>query len=315
MLQFGDGVRRPHVFLSAHAPGVFAASVERTCQHRVVAERRAMRADGLFGDAEQADAFNVRASASEIFIHQNFGETHRFENLRAGVRHIGRDAHFGHHFAQALAHGLDEILDGFFAINIRAKLLAFGELQQRFQRQIWMYRFRTIAAEQGEVMHLARAAGFHHQPGAGAQALVRQMLMNRRQRQQRGNRHVVAVHLTVGNNNDRKAAAHGVFGLCRKAGQTRFDGLVAPGQRIGDIEFARLEFAIGVTVDVTDFLHLVKIDHRLADFQPNRRIGFVDAQQVGLRADERHQRGHQFLADRINRRVGHLREQLFEVMI
>ena len=39
----------------------------------------------------------------------------------------------------------------------------------------------------------------------------------------------------------------------------------------------------------------------------------VDVEQVRLRADERHQRHHDRLADRIDRRVGDLREQLLEV--
>ena len=50
----------------------------------------------------------------------------------------------------------------------------------------------------------------------------------------------------------------------------------------------------------------------------SRRIGgfdLVDAEQVRLRADERHQRHHELLADRIDRRVGDLREQLLEVVV
>jgi len=37
--------------------------------------------------------------------------------------------------------------------------------------------------------------------------------------------------------------------------------------------------------------------------------------RLGLGADERHQRHHQLLADRVDGRVGHLREELLEVVV
>ena len=48
-------------------------------------------------------------------------------------------------------------------------------------------------------------------------------------------------------------------------------------------------------------------------FQPLLTRSACEVEQVGARADERHQRHHQFFADRVNRRVGHLGEQLLEV--
>ena len=44
-------------------------------------------------------------------------------------------------------------------------------------------------------------------------------------------------------------------------------------------------------------------------------LGLVDAEQVRPWADHRHQRHHQLLADRIDRRVGDLREILLEVVV
>ena len=303
------------MFLAAHAPRVLAAGIQHIRQHRIGAEGRAVYAYGFLGHAEHADAFHVRRGAGEVFIHQHLGQTHRLKYLRAGVRHVGGDTHFGHHLAQALAHGLDEILDGFLAIHARAERALVGEIQQRFQRQIRMNSLRTVAAQQGEVMHLARRAGFNHQTRAGAQALVDEMLVNCRHREQRGDRHVVAIHLAVGDDNDRIAAAHRILGLRCQTGEACFNCLIAPRHRVGDIDLERLEFAVGVALDMTDFLHLVKIEHRLAHFQTDRRVGLVDAQEIGLRANKRHQRGHQLLANGVYRRVGHLREKLFEVVI
>ena len=61
-----------------------------------------------------------------------------------------------------------------------------------------MHRLRAVAAEQREVVHLARRAGLDHQAGRGAQALVHQVLVDRRQREQRRNRDALAVHQAVG---------------------------------------------------------------------------------------------------------------------
>ena len=57
---------------------------------------------------------------------------------------------------------------------------------------------------------------------------------------------------------------------------------------------------------------LVRIGWR--HFQPLVRAGVV-AQQVGPRPDHRDQRHHQFLADRIDRRIGDLGEVLLEIVV
>ena len=93
MLQLGDRIGRPHVLFAAHAPGVFAAGIERMREHRVVAERRLVHADRLLGHLEHADALDVRGGAGEILVDQLPRQAHRLENLRAGVGHVGRDAH------------------------------------------------------------------------------------------------------------------------------------------------------------------------------------------------------------------------------
>jgi hypothetical protein len=43
----------------------------------------------------------------------------------------------------------------------------------------------AVAGQHGEVVHLARAAGFDHQAGGGAQAFAHQVVVDGRQRQQR----------------------------------------------------------------------------------------------------------------------------------
>ena len=198
----------------------------------------------------------------------------------------------------------------------RAERAAVGRLAgQRFHRQVRVDRLGAVAGEQGEVVHLACRAGLHHQPGAGAQAAVDQVLVHCRGGQQRRDRHALAAGVAVRHDQDVVALADRVDGLGTQRGQPRLDALLAPRRRIGDVQFEAAELAVGVAPDLADLGHVGHIEHRLRHFQPQRRIDVVDVQQVGLRPDEGHQRHHQLLTNRVDRRVGDLGEQLAEVLV
>ena len=77
----------------------------------------------------------------------------------------------------------------------------------------------------------------------------------------------------------------------------------------------RTEFAAGVLADVTQTGDVFVVEDRLRDFQPHRRVDVVGVEQVWLGSNEGHQRHHHRFADRIDRRVGHLRKQLLEVIV
>jgi hypothetical protein len=119
----------------------------------------------------------------------------------------------------------------------------------------------------------------------------------------------------VADDQDVLAAADGVHRLGVQRGQLGFHALVAPGQRVGDVQRVAAELALGVLLDAAQLRHVGEVEDRLAHFQPHRRVDLVDVQQVRLGADEGHQRHHDRLADRVDRRVGHLREQLLEVVV
>jgi hypothetical protein len=107
---------------------------------------------------------------------------------------------------------------------------------------------------------------------------------------------------------------HVVLGFGTQRGQTGLDAFIAPGQRIADVEFGRVELVAGVGRNTAQLCHVVEIEYRLGDFETIRRIDFVDPEQIRLGADERNQRHHQLLADRVDRRIGHLREKLAKVV-
>ena len=186
---------------------------------------------------------------------------------------------------------------------------------QGFHRQVRVHGFGTVARQYREVVHLARRARFHHQAGRGAQALAHQVVVDGRQRQQRGDRHLGAAHVPVGDDQDVVAALDGVHRLCAQRGQLGLHALVAPGSGVGDVEFVRAELRTRVLLDGAQPGHVLEVENRLGHLQAHGRVHRVDVQQVGLRADEAVERHDDGLADRVDRRVGHLGEQLLEVVV
>ena len=186
---------------------------------------------------------------------------------------------------------------------------------QGFHGQVGVHGLCAVACQHGEVMYFAGRAGLHHQTGSGAQACNHQMLVDGRQRQQRGDGHLRGAHGAVADDEDVGTALDGVHSLRAQRGQLGFHAFTAPAQGVGDVDGHALELAVGVAFNVAQLGHVGEVQHRLADFEAHGRVDLVDVQQVGLGADEAVERHHDRFADRVDRRVGHLRKQLLEVVV
>ena len=81
--------------------------------------------------------------------------------------------------------------------------------------------------------------------------------------------------------------------------------------RPGDVDRVRLE---DVRLDLAQALELVVAQDRVVDHELARVLGRL-VEQVPLGADERLHAHHDRLADRVDRRVRHLREELLEVRV
>ena len=319
VLQLGDGVRRPHVLFATHTPSVLATGLQLAGQHRILAEGGLVHAQGFLGDLEHADAFHAAGSAGEVLLHRLGVQADGFEQLGAAVAHVGAHAHLGHDLGQTLADRLDVVVDGLLGAQIARQFLV--DVLQGFQRQVGMHGFGTVAGQHGKVVDLAGGSGFHHQAGGGAQALAHQMLVDGGQRQQRRHGHAVGADGAVADDQDVVLTLHrivagldGIDGFGAQRGQLGFHPFRAPSHGIGDVQRVAAELALGLVGNGTQARHVVKVQDRLAHFQAQRRVDLVDVQQVGLGTDEAHQRHHDRFADRIDRRVGHLGEQLLEVV-
>ena len=81
---------------------------------------------------------------------------------------------------------------------------------------------------------------------------------------------------------------------------------------IGDVERLGVERVLEMA-DAADLLEVLVGEDRLAHFEPlAARVAF-EVEQVRPRPDERDEAHHQLLADRVDRRVGDLREVLLEI--
>ena len=272
-----------------------------------------MHANRFFGDFKNPYALHTAGRAGEIFVNRFAVDADGLKQLCAAIRHVSGHAHLGHDFGQAFADRFDVVVNGFVSGQVTRQLRVHAG--QGFHRQIRMNRFSTVTCQHRKVMHFAGAAGFHHQACTGAQTFFHQMLVNGRQGQQRGNRHLGGSQGFVADDENVVATFDLIDRLRTQGSELGFHAFVAPTQGVCDIERGAFEFAVGHALDVTQLGHILEVQNWLADFQAHRRIHLVDIEQVGFGSDKRHQRHDDGFADWVDRRVGHLREQLFEVVV
>ena len=85
MLQQGDGLRRPGMFLAAQPEGEIAADVERIAEHERVAVGHCVALHRLLRDLLHANAADGAVGAGEITLKQSVGQTDGVEDLRAAI--------------------------------------------------------------------------------------------------------------------------------------------------------------------------------------------------------------------------------------
>ena len=271
-----------------------------------------MALGGFARDLFKADALDGGRRAREILLHEALAEADGVEDLRAAIGLIGGDAHLGHDLQQALVHRLDEALHRLVFIDLLGEFL--GHAGKGLEGEIGIDGFRAIARQTGEVMDFARLAGLHHEAHGGAQTLADEVVMHGRRREDRGDRHAVGADHAVGEDDDVVAAAHRLFGALAQTLQHGLHARCAKLRRIGHVEGAGVEGILQMP-DAADLFEVRVGQDRLAHFQTLALGVALAVEDVGARADEGHEAHDELLADRIDRRVGHLREVLLEIAV
>ena len=83
---------------------------------------------------------------------------------------------------------------------------------------------------------------------------------------------------------------------------------------IGDIEGLGTELVVGDIANRANFLQSRIRDDGLTHFEPLERRRTFQIEKIGSGSDEGHQRHDDFLADRIDRRIRNLGEELLEII-
>ena len=151
-------------------------------------------------------------------------------------------------------------------------------------------------------------------PTRGAGLLADEVVVHRRGEQQRRDRRQLVVRVAVAEDDHLGAVGDGLAHLGAHVLERPPQAVAALGHAEQAVDGEGLEARhVVVVVDVEELGELVVGDDRVGEHHLPA-AGRARAQQVALRADRAGHRGDQLLADRVERRVGDLREQLLEVV-
>ena len=308
-LQQVDGLRVDQVLLAAkRAPRgnaergkLFGRGALLQGQGAVVAlVELALHAGGI----QAADA---RGGVREVLLHQGIVQAQDLEDLRAVValhrgdahlRHDGGDA--GHNGAVVVGHGL---------IAEDRDLAALAQVADALVRRIRVDTRRGIAHQAGEIVRAHRVAGLDDQVGVGAQAHGDQVVVHGSQRQQAGDGHF-AFRRAVGQHDQVHAIAHRLLDVDAQLGKRRLERALGGIAVISAREALRLE---ADAIDGAQAIELVVREHGAFQAHQAARVAAV-LEHVAVVAHVQNAAGDEAFAQRIDRRVRDLGEQLVEVI-
>ena len=316
-LQAGDHLGGHDVGLTLPPPRIAAAHIElERLRHVRAGPGVFVPGEGLVGEAFQADAADAAGRPREELVHERLLQAHRLEDLRAAVALLRGDAHLAHDLQQALRRRLDEVLVELLPRIVAADDLLRLHLVDRGEGDVGVHGAGAVTGEQREVLHLAGLARFDDEPATGAGALADEVVVHAGSGQERRHGGLVAAHAAVGEHEDRRAALHGL----RRLGPDRIETLPHPRSPVGrwkeHRDRLRDEAGPGRGVGRAEGLDpgaLGVRDHGSLEPQEPGLLG-LRIEQVPLAADRGDHRGDDLLADRVERRVGHLGEELLEVV-
>ena len=302
-LQRGDHVRVVHVVLAAVHVLEQAALLDRLA--RVPGARGERLGVGL--EVGEVRALHAALGAGEAQRHHLLGESDDLEQLRAAVAGDGGDAHLRHDLEQSLAQAgavAAPELQARREVELDAPLA--HHLEQHLVGHVGIHGGGAVADEAGEMMRLARGAGLDEQIALAAQPGLHQVLVHRAGGEQRVRRNAPLDQVAVREQQHQLALAHRALRLCAQP-QDR-----SP-QALGGVVL-QVEELVRDLLDGEDLAQLALRQDRRAEHHLARVLG-RGLEDVALRPDLRLQRHHDRLAQRIDRRVGDLRELLAEVVV
>ena len=310
VLELEDRVGVEEVVLPVPAPLVLAAPVQLGLADGPLGEGALVAEEGLARHHVQADPADARGRPGEVAVHEVLGETDGLEDLGGAIRLDGGDAHLRDDLEHALVQGLDVVLDRRLVIEGGQDALA-DHVVERLEGEIGIDGPRPVAEEQGHVVDLAGLARLDDEANLHPLALADQVVMHARGGEEGRDGRPFSAHPAI---RDDEVAVARVHGPGRAPAQLLHGGGEAVGA-IGDAEEhgdgGRLEAR---QVDVADARQLGVVEDGRPQLDLPAGLG-GGLEQVALGPDARGDLGHQLLADAVEGRIGHLREQLLEVVV
>ena len=273
-----------------------------------------MTALHLLGQHREADPLHPARGAREAALHELSPQADRLEDLGALVGLEGGDPHLGQHLQNALG---DTLAVGGHHVGVGPDVPAVGEearsprVPQGLEREIGVDGVRAVPDQQAVLVHLARLAGLDHETDAGAAVGAHEVMVHAAGGEQRADRHALRARCPVGEHEQAVPLVDGLRGLRLDARERLAQSRFAGPARERDVQGARPPAA---RVDPRERGELLVGEDGMGHAQPVRML-LGRLQQVRLGPDVALQRHDHFFADRVDGRVGDLREALLEVVV
>ncbi len=305
-LQRHHHVRVVHVVLAAVHVLQQAADVRRLA---LVPGARVQLA-GFQIEPFEADAADPRRRFGEAQVDDLRIQPDDLEQLRAAVAADGADAHLRDDLRQAL---VDALAVAAADLRLLAALLdlqdaAPAQVEQRLVGQVRVHRGGAHADQAGDMVRVARGAGLDDQVDVAAQAFAAQVMVHRAGGEQGMHHRPALLRAAVAQHHHHHALARGL----RHLGADALDGALHAFR--GVVRQVDVAVLLVVRRHLHDLPQLALGQHRRVEDDVVHRLG-PGVEDVGLPAQLGGQRHHAVFAQRIDRRVGDLRERLAEVVV
>ena len=315
-LQIRHRLGIPHVRVAATAP-VEIAGVGEHGQGHGVTRRIAGRVAALhlFREHLEAHALHAARGSGKTAFHDFVRQAHGLEDLRALVGLQRRDAHLRHHLEHPLGHALlvrgDHIGVVHHMLGVVQVAVAAG-VPQRLEGQVRVDGVRTVPHEQAVMVDFAGLPGLHHDADSGYGAWVRTRWWCTVPTAARA---LIGIRSGPVARSDRTIRLYPRFDrVARLAGnavERRQQPVLSRPCREGDVDLPGAPATVIHGLERGEFL---VGEDRVRNAQPPRMRG-SRREQVAFRPDVALERHDDFFADRIDRGVRHLREELLEIVV
>ncbi len=305
-LQGGHHVRVVHVVLAAVHVLQQAADIHALL--RIPGLRAQLARIGI--QARETGATDARSGIGEAQVDHLRFQADDLEQLRAAVAGHGTDAHLRDDLRQALVDALAVAAADLRLLAALAELedAAAAQVEQGLVGQVRIHRGGTEAEQAGHVVRIAGGAGLDDQVDVAAQAQAREVVVDGAGGQQGVHHRPPGHRVAVGQQQHHHALAGSLLGL----GADALDaGVQAFVLAVGQVEQA---VGLHVLVHLQQLAQLALAQHRRVEDDVVHRLR-PGVEDVGLLAELGGQGHRAVFAQRVDRRVGDLREGLAEVVI